>query len=246
MTVRNDTGQIPRLGQAATAPLALAAPGPAARLALVAGALVGAYALVVRPWHRRWGATDAEIARAMPGDDLVPDPTYQTNRAVTIHARPAHIWPWLVQMGEAPRGGFYSYTSVEHLLGMHVVNADRLLPGYQRLAVGDALDRAGNMLVKAVACDQYVVLGPPPDSRWGTSTWAIALYPLDDERTRLVSRVRARITRWSPQMLAWLLLLDPGQFIMEREWLLGLKQRAEAATWHAESSSMAPPLPLPA
>jgi hypothetical protein len=179
----------------------------------------------------------------MPGDELVPRPTYVTNRAITIHARPAHIWPWLVQMGEAPRAGFYSYTAVERALGMHVVNADRLL-GYTHLEVGDALDRAGNMLVKAIACDQYLVLGPPADNPWGAVTWAIALYPLDDERTRLVSRVRARIERWTPQMVGWMLLLDPGQFIMERKWLLGVKERAEAATGYGAASSAAPPLPL--
>ncbi|HLH21725.1 MAG TPA: hypothetical protein VK066_04335 [Chloroflexota bacterium] len=221
-------------------------PGAASKLVLPAGALLAAYALVIRPWHRRWGATDAEVERAMPGDELVPNPNYWTNRAVTIHARPAGIWPWLVQMGEAPRAGFYSYTLVERALGMHVVNADRLLPGHEHLAVGDALDRTGNLVVKAIAHDQYLVLGPPADAPWGTSTWSIALYPLDEERTRLVSRVRARIDHWTPQMLGWALLLDPGQFVMERKWLLGLKQRAENAAGHGPPSGVAPPLPFPA
>jgi len=219
-------------------------PVTTSNIALLAGTLLATYAVAIRPWHRRWGATDAEIHRTMPGDEQVPHPSYKTNRAITIHARPAHIWPWLVQMGEAPRGGFYSYTAVERALGMHVVNADRLLSGYARLAIGDSLDRGGNMVVKAIAHDQYLVLGPPDGNDWGMSTWSIALYPLDDEHTRLVSRVRARVDHWTPHMLWMALVLDPGQFIMERKWLLGLKERAETTTHFSDRSVAAPPLPL--
>ena len=28
-----------------------------------------------RRWHLRWGATDAEVASTMPGDEIVPDPS---------------------------------------------------------------------------------------------------------------------------------------------------------------------------
>jgi hypothetical protein len=181
----------------------------------------------------------------MPGDDLVQSPTYVTNRAVTIAARPAAIWPWLVQMGEMPRGGFYSYEWVERLLGMRVANADRHLPEYQHLEVGDTLDRSGNLIVKAIKHDKWLVLGPPEGISWGESMWAIALYPLDEERTRLVSRVRARINQWTPQGLFWLVLLDPGQFIMERKWLLGVKERAEAAAGQPGHAWGAPPVLVP-
>ncbi len=217
---------------------------PAQFLAL-AGTLLAGYSLVVRPWHRRWGATDAETRRAMPGDDLVPDPTYVTNRAITIHARPARIWPWLVQMGEAPRAGFYSYAAVERALGMHAANTDRLLPGYEHLQVGDALDRAGALVVKEIRYEEALVLGPPEGSSWGDISWSIGLYPVDDERTRVVSRVRARIDRWRPQTLAWALLLDPGHFVMERKWLLGLKERVENSIPDGGRSAAAPPLPFP-
>jgi hypothetical protein len=32
------------------------------------------YAWVIRPWQLRRGATDAEVRRSLPGDDLVPNP----------------------------------------------------------------------------------------------------------------------------------------------------------------------------
>jgi len=217
----------------------------ASLVAAAAGGLA-AYLFGVRPWHLRWGATDDEIARPMAGDELVPNPTYVTNRAVTVGARPAAIWPWLVQMGELPRGGFYSYEWIERLLGMHARNAERLLSSYQHLAVGDALDRAGSLVVRAIRHDQWLVLGPPGSVSWGTCTWAIGLYPVDDTHTRLVSRVRARLNRWTPETVFWLLLLDPGQFIMERKWLLGLKERAEATSGHGERRGGSPPLAIPA
>ena len=92
--------------------------------------------------------------------------------------------------------------------------------------------------------DRWLVLGSPDDLGWGKSTWSIGLYPLDEEHTRLVSRVRARIDHWTPQVLAWALLLDPGQFIMERKWLLGVKERAEVAAGHGKRGGV-PPVPLP-
>jgi uncharacterized protein YndB with AHSA1/START domain len=190
------------------------------------GAAAG-YALAVRPRHLRWGATDAEVRRAMPLDEDVPHPTYVTNRAVTIAAPPEQVWPWLAQMGEWPRGGYYSYVWIERLMGMQVANADAVLPALQRVEEGDVLDRMGYMTVKAVEPGRYLVLGPPDAAADVDSTWALALYPRVDGTTRLVSRVRARLPR-GPRGLLWWALLDPGQFVMERKMLLGIKRRAEA------------------
>jgi hypothetical protein len=74
-------------------------------VALVA---VGSTAYSLRPRLLHWAATSDEVRRDLPGDDLVPGAEYSTTRAITIRARPADVWPWLVQMGQG-RGGFYSY-----------------------------------------------------------------------------------------------------------------------------------------
>src|SRR4029450_8401628 len=58
-----------------------------------------------RHWHLRWGATDAEVTAAMPGDELVPDPSFSATRAITIQAPPKLVWPWIVQLGTG-RAGF--------------------------------------------------------------------------------------------------------------------------------------------
>jgi hypothetical protein len=197
----------------------------------VAAAGVGAlaYLRMLRPWHLRWGATDEEFTRAMPGDDLVKAPQYVTTRAITIQARPEQVWPWLVQMGEG-RGGFYSYVWIERLLGMRLENAERILPEFQQLKVGDPLAVEPQddyvMQVKVLEPNHALVLGgstPPP---WGDATWAMGLYPIDERSTRLVSRCRTRFNSMR-SMLLILSFLDIGQLIMERKWLLGVKERAE-------------------
>jgi hypothetical protein len=45
---------------------------------------------------------------AMPGDELMPDPSFNAIRATTIDAPPEAVWPWLVQLGYA-HAGWYSY-----------------------------------------------------------------------------------------------------------------------------------------
>ena len=67
-------------------------------------AVLGAYRLWIQPWQHRWGATDQEVGRAMPGDDLLPDAA-STTRAITIAAPAEQVWPWLVQIGYG-RGGW--------------------------------------------------------------------------------------------------------------------------------------------
>jgi len=52
------------------------------------GAAAAAYWFIVRPWHFRWGATAAEIARRWPGDELVERPRTRAVRVVTITAPP--------------------------------------------------------------------------------------------------------------------------------------------------------------
>ena len=52
-----------------------------------------------RRWHLRWGATAAEVASALPGDDLCARAQFGCTGAVTIDAPPQAVWPWLVQVG---------------------------------------------------------------------------------------------------------------------------------------------------
>ncbi len=198
-------------------------------LAFLGGTALGVYLRFIRPWHLRWGTSDEELQRPMPGDDEIQRPLYATTRAVTINAEPADIWPWLVQMGYQ-RGGLYSYDWLDRLFRiLDHPSADRIIPEFQHLQVGDVipLGAGPSWPVKALEPNQslLILLRDPQNPEFGL-TWVWALYSLDERNTRLVSRVRGRL----PLTLGgvfMLLLLEPTGFIMERKMLLGIKRRAE-------------------
>ena len=187
-----------------------------------------------------WGATATEIERVMPGDAAIPDATYDTTLAITIDAPPADIWPWLVQMGYR-RGGLYSYDWLDRLFGfLDAPSAERVLPEHQRLAVGDVIPigRGDGFPVAAIEPQRSMVLGGETGDgfHW---VWQFGLYPLDERRTRLVSRNRARLPRTLGSTL-FMCALEPAAFIMTRRMLLGLKRRAERlATARREAAAHA-------
>lgn len=185
-----------------------------------------AYALAFNPWQRRWGATDEEVAQALPGDDIVAAPDHQATRAITIAAAPEHVWPWLSQMGYR-RGGLYSYDSLDILFGMIDAPSSRdVLPQFQDLRNGDLIPigKGGNFYVHEAAPNRRLVLGP--EARSLPISWATVLQPADGG-TRLITRTRGRFRDLpgGPLAHAW---LDLTAFIMVRRWLQVLKQRAES------------------
>lgn len=184
-----------------------------------------AYVRLLRPRVLHWGSTLQEQEQAMPGDDILPDAVLQTTRSVTIDAPVEDVWPWLVQMGGGDRAGAYTYDWIERWLGIEIRNSDRILPEYQHLDVGQFLElnqQGTGLVVRDVATNKHLVLQWEP----AQSTWTFALYPLDEGKTRLVSRNRLRSTgaMFWPTMIA---LMEPGSLLMERKMLLGIKERAE-------------------
>jgi uncharacterized protein YndB with AHSA1/START domain len=209
---------------------------------VVGGAQVAATTItapLARRRYNRWGATDGEVADTMPGDDLVPDPRMTYTRAVTVAAPPHRVWPWLAQIGQG-RGGLYSFDGLENLVRCDIHSVDRILPQHQRLTAGDLI-RMGPpgypcFRVHAVDPPETLVLvgadpKPPhaaarPNSPTGNSTWQWQLRPADGGRsTRLL--VRQRLTYPDGQALLWH-LVEPVAFVMERQMLRGLRDRAES------------------
>ena len=192
-------------------------------LALSGGAsaaLAAAYVGAVKPWHLRWGATDVEVARRMPGDELIPGAGSAT-RAITIHADAARVWPWLVQLGYG-KAGWYSYDWIDNDFKR---SAERILPEHQGLDVGDKILMMPTMGFVVRSVD-------PPHSivsvlEDGSTSWCLALYPVEGGGTRLVSRWRPKFER-TPANVLMTLLAEPGTFIMEQKMLRTIRDRVEA------------------
>src|SRR5690606_2186410 len=105
---------------------------------------------------------------------------------------------------------------------------------YQTLQVGQALDKNGTMVVRAVEPGRLLVLGPLPEVETVRVTWTFTLTPVAGNKTRLVTRVRGNLdlramVRETP-VYTWpfWLLIEPGAFIMQRKMLLEIKRLAEA------------------
>ena len=200
-----------------------------------AAALVGAYAFVVRPWHLRWGLTDAEFTKTYPGDGLLPNVTGHVTRAVTVQATPEQIWPWLMQIGQ-DRSGFYSYTPLENLFGCEMPRIERIVPEWPERTVGEKVWFAtprhfgGKAFMEVVIAEPHraFVLAAGSDlAMRQLATWGFFLEPIGSNSTRLIARLRAG---QAPDAMAHILgyaFWEPAHFIMERKMLLKIKFLAE-------------------
>jgi PPOX class probable F420-dependent enzyme len=184
-------------------------------------AAVGTAAVSRRPVH----PVADEARRSLPGDELVADAKIGWTHAITIGARPAAIWPWLVQMG-CRRAGWYSYDGLDNA---GVPSADRILPELQRVQVGDILPQTPKVedrfVVRAVEPERVLVLGDAA----GSMSWAFVLEPVGESGTRLITRSRGAYDRLALGLLLKV-VWHPVHFGMQRRQLLNLKRLVEAVT----------------
>ncbi|MFI7542452.1 SRPBCC family protein [Actinoplanes sp. NPDC049599] len=184
------------------------------------------YAPALRRWYLTWGATAEEAEATLPGDELLPEPDMLSTRAVTIDAPPERVWPWLVQMGSG-RGGAYTYDWIENLFGLGMHSADRILPEFQQLAVGDVLPMGnGGPGMRVAICDpERTLVFRSEDGRW---VWIFSLAERSG-RTRLISRNRIAegAAASAARKLADRLIMEPGSLVMERKMLIGIRDRAQ-------------------
>jgi hypothetical protein len=204
-------------------------------LGLGSGVLALAALVVGRRRALRWGTKDDERRGSLPGDDVIPAADLVATRAIGIAAPSADVWPWIVQLGQH-RGGFYSYDWLENLAGADIHNADRIVPEWQQLAVGDDVSLAPDMALKVAQLEpgRALVLhggvppeGPAPPFEF---TWTFVLHDAPAGATRLVVRERYRSLRPRSR---W--VLEPmaiASFVMTYGMLRGIRARAERAERH--------------
>jgi hypothetical protein len=194
-------GRLPRTGSAA-----------------VLGAGAG-YAHWIVPRMRRWGALDYELRRALPGDEVTPNPAFQQTHVVQIEAPAQAVWPWIAQIGQ-DRGGFYSYAWLENLAGCRMRNADRIHPEWQQRVAGETvlLHPATGLKVLRFEPGRALVL---------EGGWSLVVEDGGPGRCRLIARFRAPA---GAAGAAYAALLELPHFVMERRMLLEIKRLAERGT----------------
>ncbi len=188
------------------------------------------YLLLARSRHLRWGATEEEVDERLPGDDLIPDANLVATRAITIRAPAGRVWPWLAQLGQG-RGGLYSYDFLENLVGCDIHSADRIVPEWQDIGVGDQVRLHPEVPLAVAVIDpgrSLVLRGGVPMGDTPAPydfTWAFTLNDQPHATTRLLVRERYGYTqRWS------VLLVEPveaASFVMTQKMLRGIRDRAE-------------------
>jgi hypothetical protein len=203
--------------------------------------MITTYIIAIRPWHLRWGSSDEEVERFLPGDDLVPNPKLTATHAITINAKPAEIWPWLAQIGQG-RGGFYSYDWIENAMGLNIHTANQILPEHQDLKIGDIIPLSQDDFgIPVAVLEEGKSLVLHGDTRqpgsatvpvmkegdYMASVWGFHLFPINDSTTRLVERIHIDWNETPANSIFYRVFLEPGSFIMEQKMLRGIKERAE-------------------
>ena len=183
-----------------------------------------------RLWRSVRATTD-ERARALPGDERIPQAIDTLTHGVTIRRAPRDVWPWLVQMGAGSRGGWYSYDWLDN---GRQPSATRIVPELQHPAVGTIFPALPGMTegftLLAIEPERILTLGWLAPDGTPEVTWTFVLDEVAPGVTRLLVRVRGGpgyrfhglplpLTR---------LVVRVVHFIMQRKQLLGVARRAEA------------------
>jgi hypothetical protein len=209
--------------------------GPRRTAITVAASLGVLYLALLRRPTLTWGATAAEAASHLPGDELLEGADGVATRAIGIDAPAAAVWPWLAQMGPSPRGGVYTYDWIENLLGLNIRSVDRVLPEFQHPRVGDTIGFGSNRMRLERVEPEHVLALRSEDGNW---VWTFVLEE-QDGRTRLISRNRFRLPTLAARV--GMLPMEPGSLVMERKMLRGIKQRAERLSSAMDAQSETSP-----
>jgi hypothetical protein len=195
-------------------------------LAILGVILPWGYAYIMRPWHLRWGATDEEVVKPLLGDELVPDPVFESTRAITVHAPVEEVveevWSWLDLIGQ-DRGGLYSYGWLKELSGTPIHEAERSHPEWQHRVVGETIrlfPATTELKVMAFEPGRATVL-----EGWGT----FAVEPIDEKSTRVILRSRALqgLSGLYYRLFYHPLVGEFPHFLIERRMLKGIKERID-------------------
>ena len=211
-------------------------------LAALEGAALIVWNLVGTPFigrkRLRWGTAGTEATDSLPGDEFVPEPKWSYTLGITVDASPEAIWPWIAQVGQG-RGGFYTYQTLENMLGCRITNTTEILPDHQHPAVGEGIyihPTSPPLRIEIVDPPNALVLFGSPaeiggEDSWGVSTWQFVINPGPDGGSRLLTRGRYD---HAPNCMSRFAFgrfpIEVITFVMSRKMMLEIKRLAERDT----------------
>jgi hypothetical protein len=164
-----------------------------------------------------WGATDAEVRRRYPADEVLSGDLLHLTRAIDVAAPVETTWRWLCQVAVAP----YSYDWIDNL-GRRSPRS--LTPGADRLEVGQPMAVVFELVSHDPPRQWTAVTTRRGERLFGPVALTYAAEP-DGSGSRIVCRLATRVTgpasRLRAHLLAW------GDLVMMRKQLLTFKELAE-------------------
>jgi hypothetical protein len=180
------------------------------------------YIFIIRPWHLKSGATAKEVKLCLPGDEIVKKPDFNATRGISISASPEEIWKWIIQIGSR-RAGWYSIDWMDNAC---IKSSIEILPEFQRIEIGQFIpftpDQKNGLWVKEYEEYEYILWSDKENK----GSWLWYLYTNEDNKTRLITRLRTKYA-WNSIWIIYYLIYDFGDIIMMKKCMKGIKQRAE-------------------
>ena len=180
----------------------------------------------------RSGVTNAQLAAALPGDELITNPWISIDRAVSLPVSASTAWPWIIQLGK-DRGGWYAPEWLEDTIHKH--SASKILVQFQNLKVGGVLPDwgGGRLTVLAVSQNNYILYGShfagEASSAPYNFTWALVLE--SDAPSQTGFHLRLRIQRPTDSFAEYIPASLPGliDYVADEIMFAGLRAKLRSA-----------------
>ena len=173
-------------------------------------------------WGTQWGSTHKERVMNMSGDAYLKERASShtvMTRAVTIHANPKEVWPWLAQLGRG--AGWYS---IDWLDNGRKSSAQHILSWIPKPKLGDA--SAIGYLRHIEEGRELVWWASGVNFAGATSRLVTDILLIPDAKgSRLIIRMSADAVGFTAPIA--MLLFKFIDSIMARRQLLGIKERVE-------------------
>ncbi len=177
-------------------------------------------------------ATPEERGAARSGDDIIARPDVVMDRAFTVAAPPAAVWPWIVQLGRK-RAGWYLPRAVERFLPRKGRAVRDIYPAWQHLRPGDIVPDYGgrDASFEVAAVDPPSALVYRSVRGRTTVTWSLSLRPVPAPGATIADHTRVQLRlRLAPVRRKWLAETAGGfvDLLTITGMAAGLKERIPA------------------